>query len=116
MSASAGDGGARATSERSARDELAEQTAFGGLYLHRLRRAQLGLSILSLVAFGVLVGLLPIVLLFAPAIARASVGGIPLGALLVGGGVFPLFVVIALLYRRRAQALDDAFHKLLSDE
>jgi putative solute:sodium symporter small subunit len=105
-----------AANGRSARDELAEQTAYGVLYLHRLRRAQLGLSILSLVAFGVLVGLLPIVLLFAPAIARASILGFPLGALLVAGGVFPLFVAIALLYRRRAEALDDAFRRLLRDE
>ena len=34
------------------RDELAEATAHGGLYLRRLIRRQLGLSVLTLIAFG----------------------------------------------------------------
>ena len=39
---------------RTPRDELADTTAHGALYLQRLRQRQLTLSILALVAFGAL--------------------------------------------------------------
>ena len=41
---------------RTPRDELAESTALGDVYLRRLVRAQLSLSLLALVAFGALLG------------------------------------------------------------
>ena len=41
---------------RTPRDELAEATAHGGLYLRRLVRAQLALSLLALVAFAGILG------------------------------------------------------------
>ena len=110
MTAPAGGSGSRA------RDELADQTAYGNLYLGRLRRAQLGLSLVALAAFAVLVGLLPLALLFVGALSRTTVLGLPLGALLVAVGAFPLFVLIALLYRRRAEALEESFRKLLREE
>ena len=50
------------TAPRGPRVELDERTAHGGVYARRLRRAQLGLALLSLTAFGGLVGSLLVLL------------------------------------------------------
>ncbi len=101
---------------RTTRDELAEDTAYGELYLSRLRRAQLELSLLGLVAFGGLVGSLPLLIALLPALNRIDVLGVPLAVLLVAVPAFPLFVVIGFVYERRADALDQSFRDLVRDE
>jgi putative solute:sodium symporter small subunit len=101
---------------RTTGDELADATAHGGIYLRRLVRAQLGLSLVALVAFGGLLGSLPLVLLLVGRLQEITLGGIPLADLLVAVPPFPLFVVIGWVYRRRADALDDAFRTLVQDE
>jgi hypothetical protein len=100
-------------SARTPRDELAEATEHGGLYLRRLLRAQLGLSVLALLAFGGLVGGLPLALYLLPGLQHATLLGIPLPILAVLWPPFPLFVAIGLLYTRRAEALEDAFRDLV---
>jgi len=101
---------------RTPRDELAEETAHGQLYLAQLRRAQLELSLLGLVAFGGLIGSLPLLLVLIPGLEHIRVLGIPLSALLVVGPSFPMFVAIGAIYRRRADALDESFRDLIRDE
>lgn len=98
---------------RTPRDELAEATAHGGLYLRRLVRAQLTLSLLALVAFAGILGSLPALLYLAPALRHVSLVGVPLPVLLVAFPLFPLFVGLGLIYQRRADALDDAFRDLV---
>jgi hypothetical protein len=98
---------------RTPRDELAEATAHGGLYLRRLVRAQLTLSLLALVAFAGILGSLPLLLFLAPALRHVTVLGLPLPVLLVGVPLFPLFVGLGLIYQRRADALDEAFRDLV---
>ena len=100
-------------SARTPRDELAEATEHGGLYLRRLLRAQLGLSVLALLAFGGLVGGLPLALYLLPGLQHATLLGIPLPILAVLWPPFPLFVAIGLLYTHRAEALEDAFRELV---
>jgi hypothetical protein len=95
------------------RDELAEATEHGGLYLRRLLRAQLGLSVLALLAFGGLVGGLPLALYLLPGLRHATLLGIPLPIVAVLWPPFPLFVVIGLLYTSRAEALEEAFRELV---
>jgi putative solute:sodium symporter small subunit len=101
---------------RTTGDELADATAHGGIYLRRLVRAQLALSLVALVAFGGLLGSLPIALLLVGRVQEITLGGIPLADLLVAVPPFPLFVVIGWVYRRRADAIDDAFRALVRDE
>ena len=100
-------------SARTPRDELADATEHGGLYLRRLLRAQLGLSVLALLAFGGLVGGLPLALFLLPGLQRATLLGIPVPIVAVLWPPFPLFVAIAVLYTRRAEALEDAFRDLV---
>jgi putative solute:sodium symporter small subunit len=98
---------------RTPRDELAEATAHGGLYLRRLVRAQLTLSLLALVAFAGILGSLPLLLFLAPALHHVTVLGLPLPVFLVAFPLFPLFVGLGLIYQRRADALDEAFRDLV---
>ena len=98
---------------RTPRDELAEATAHGGLYLRRLVRAQLALSLLALVAFAGILGSLPLLLFLAPGLRTISVIGVPLPVFLVAVPLFPLFGALGWLYQQRADALDDAFRDLV---
>ena len=98
---------------RTPRDELAEATAHGGLYLRRLIRRQLGLSLLTLVAFGGFLGSLPLALYLLPRLQDVDLFGVPLPLLLIVIPPFPVFVAFGWLYARRAQALEDEFHDLV---
>jgi hypothetical protein len=95
------------------RDELAEATAHGGLYLRRLVRSQLVLSLLALTAFGGIVGSLPLALALLPGLQRLHVLGIPLPIVAIAWPPFPLLVAIGWLYTRRAAALEDSFRELV---
>jgi putative solute:sodium symporter small subunit len=98
---------------RSPREELAEATAHGQVYLRRLQRAQLGLSMLALVAFGTLFGVLPIVLYLLPQFDRTHLLGIPLALWILVVPMLPVFLAIGWVYARRADALDEAFRDLV---
>lgn len=98
---------------RTPRDELAEGTPHGRVYLRRLMRAQLTLSLLALAAFGGLVGSLPLLFLLAPSLQDVDVLGVPLPIAVLAVPLFPLFVAIGWIYQRRADALDDAFRDLV---
>jgi putative solute:sodium symporter small subunit len=98
---------------RTPRDELAEATAHGGVYLRRLVRAQLALSLLALVAFAGILGSLPLLLYLVPTLRHVSLFGVPLPVWLVAVPLFPLFVGLGLIYQRRANALDEAFRDLV---
>jgi O-antigen/teichoic acid export membrane protein len=100
---------------RSPREELAEVTPHGQVYLRRLIRAQLGLSFLGLLAFGGLIGSLPLLFLLVPGLQDVYVLGIPLPIVILAVPIFPLIVVIGWLYQRRADAIDESFRELLAD-
>jgi hypothetical protein len=101
---------------RTPRDELAEATAHGALYLRRLIRRQLGLSVLTLVAFGGFLGSLPLTLYLLPGLQDVDVLGVPLPVLAIVLPPFPVFVAFGWLYARRAQALEDEFRELVEPE
>lgn len=101
---------------RSPREELAERTAHGEVYLRRLIRSQLTLSFLGLAAFGGLVGSLPLLFLLAPGLQDVDLLGVPLPLLILAVPLFPLIALIGLLYQRRADAIDDAFRDAVSED
>jgi hypothetical protein len=103
-------------SPRAPREELAEATPHGDVYLARLIRAQLRLSLLALGAFGGLVGSLPLLFLVWPSLQDVEMFGVPLPLLVLVIPLFPLIVVIGLLYQRRADALDEAFRDVVTHE
>ena len=94
-------------------EELAQTTAHGGLYLRRLIRSQLMLSVLTLIAFGGLVGSLPLALYLVPSLHDVRPLGVPLPLWLITVPPFPLLVAIGWLFTRRATALEDSFRELV---
>lgn len=98
---------------RTPRDELAEGSAHGALYLRRLRQRQLALSLLALTAFGALVGVLPLAIALLPQLMRIYVLGIPLAIWLVVVPLPPIFLFLGAVYARRADALDESFRELV---
>ena len=101
---------------RPPRDELRDATAHGDVYLRRLRRSQLTLGLLTLTAFGGLIGSLPLLLDRVSAFARWTVLGVPVEIPLITVAPFPLFLVLGWLHERRARGLDEAFRDLVADE
>jgi hypothetical protein len=106
---------ARRSGPRAPRHELADATAHGDVYLRRLRRAQLQLSLLTLAAFGGLIGSLPLVVHRSAWLAHHDLFGIPLALLLVAVPPFPLFLILGWIHERRARALDEAFRDLVRE-
>jgi hypothetical protein len=100
---------------RPPRDELAESTAVGELYLRRLVRAQLGLSLTALLSFGGAFAGLPLALWLLPGVERVQVLGVPLALVVLSVLVFPVLLGVGVLYERRANALDAAFRDLVDD-
>ena len=98
---------------RSPRQELADSTEHGEVYLRRLRRDQLQLSLLALVAFGAVFGILPLALYLLPGLDRITLIGVPVTIWLLIVPLSPLFIAIGWLYARRADALDAAFRDLV---
>jgi uncharacterized membrane protein YhaH (DUF805 family) len=99
-----------------AREEVRQDTAHGGLYLRRLRRAQLGVSLLALVVFGGLLCALPLVILLVERLRDIEVLGVPAAVGLVVVPPYVLLVALGWLYERRANGLDSAFRELLDDD
>ena len=101
---------------RTPRDELAEATPHGDIYLDRLIRRQLRLAFLALAAFGGVMGSLPLLFILAPGLQRIDLLGVPLPALVLAVPIFPGIVIIGLLYQRRADALDESFRDFVSGD
>ena len=95
--------------------DLTEATAHADVYLRRLRREQLRLALLSLVAFGGAIGALPLILYLLPGLHDAQLLGVPVPIWLVVVPPFPLFFAIGWLEQRRADGLDEAFRDLVED-
>jgi hypothetical protein len=74
------------------RDELAEATAHGEVYLRRLRQRTAALSLLALVAFGAVFGVLPIALYLLPQLHRVRLLDVPVALWLLVVPLLPLFL------------------------
>ena len=98
---------------RTPRDELRDTTEHGGLYLRRLMRAQLGLSLLTMLAFGGFMGSLPLALYLLPGLQDVELLGVPLPLVIVVVPLFPVFIAFGLVYVRRASALEAEFRDLV---
>jgi hypothetical protein len=97
-------------------DDLAQTTAVGEIYLRRLVRAQLGLSLTALLSFGGVFAGLPLALWLAPGVDRVQVLGVPLTLVVLCVLVFPILIGVGRLYERRANALDEAFRDLMEGQ
>jgi hypothetical protein len=83
--------------------ELAEQTEVGEILLHSLTRAQLMLAVRVFAVFGCLLFGLPALFATYPGLAEMRIFGLPLPWVLLGGVVYPMLVLLGVLYVRQAE-------------
>ena len=83
--------------------EIKEQTQVGEVLLRSLIRAQLMLAVRIFAVFGFFLLGLPALFALHPGLADYRVIGLPLPWLVLGGAVYPLLVLLALLYVRQAE-------------
>ena len=83
--------------------EIKEQTEDGGVLLRALIRAQLMLAERIFAGFGFFLLGLPALFANHPGLADYRIIGLPLPWLVLGGAVYPLLVLLALLYVRQAE-------------
>ena len=83
--------------------ELKEQTEVGEVLLRSLTRAQLMLAVRIFAVFGFFLLGLPALFATHPGLADYRIVGLPLPWLVLGGAVYPLLVLLGLLYVRQAE-------------
>lgn len=93
--------------------DLTADTSQGRLLLRSLMRAQLGLSLLCLAVALAVTASFPVIAAIVPAVARARILGIPLTLVVLGVGVYPVFLAIGWFYRRQASQLEARFTDLV---
>lgn len=102
-------GAARAPARRPLQAELSEQTELGEVYLRGLMRAQLRLAA-TIIAFGVAgLGGLPLLFWLVPETRAVTVFGLPLAWMVVGFAVYPVTLLVAASYVRRATRIEADF-------
>jgi len=97
-------------------DDLFAEDDYGQTLLSSLIRAQLGVTVSVLLPAAVLLCLYPLLAVLVPSIGHATVLGVPLALILLGGGIYPPLIVLGVWYVRRAERLEQRFSDLLGDE
>ncbi len=95
--------------------ELAERTPVGDAYLQSLVRTQLLLSLRFLLVLVTMLGSIPLILIMWPRLRTVGVAGVPIAWVVLGGLVYPLLVVIAVAFVRRASRTEAEFVELVGD-
>lgn len=93
--------------------ELREQTEVGDVLLRSLIRAQFSLAMAVFAVFGCLLLGLPALFATSHTLARFRVLGIPLPWAILGGAVYPLLVVMGLIYVRQAERNEREFVEIV---
>ena len=93
--------------------DLAEQTEVGEVLLRSLARAQLVLAVRIFAVFGCLLLGLPALFATHPALGRYLVLGIPLPWVILGAAIYPVLVVMGLLFVRQAERHEREFTDLV---
>ncbi len=89
--------------------DLYAKGAYGETLLRSLIRAQLGVALGVLLPAGAVVITFPILSVLLPSLVKVTVGGVPLTVAVLGVGIYPPLVVLAVLYVRRAARVEERF-------
>jgi len=99
---------------RPATTGIDEQTLLGELYMATLIRAQWRLSVSVLASATVMLGGLPLLFLFVPAIQTLKVGPIPLPWLILGVLIYPVIWLAGRYYVRQSEQIEREFIELVA--
>jgi len=93
--------------------EIDAQSAVGEVYMRSLVRSQLRLALGLLAVLGLTVGALPLLFVLVPSLQHGRVLGVPLAWLILGAGCYPVIITLGVVYVRRAERNERAFHDLV---
>ncbi|MDQ1012437.1 hypothetical protein QFZ82_006922 [Streptomyces sp. V4I23] len=94
-------------------DDLGRQTPLGDIYLRSLMRSQLRLGLAVVGALVIVLGGLPYLFLFTPALRDGTLAGIPAAWLVIGVAVYPVILTLALVCVRHAKRNERDFVELI---
>lgn len=97
-------------------DDLYHSDSYAETLLRSLMRAQLGVTLSILVPAAAVIAIYPLMAVLLPAVATASLGPVPLSAVILGVAIYPPLVLLAFLYVRRAKRMEQAFVDLLREQ
>ena len=96
------------------------QGAGGGdtstLYVRSLIRSQLRLAIVCAAGFAVLLVAIPIAVAALPQLSGLPVAGVPLGWVALGAGVYPVLLLVAVLFVRAADRNEQRYRSLAEEQ
>ena len=98
---------------RSVAAEIDAQTELGEVYMRSLIRAQLRLALEVLGVLALTVGTWPLLFERVPWLRHTRLAGVPLPWLLLGLVVYPLLVLLAWTYTRRAERNEQSFDEMV---
>jgi hypothetical protein len=93
--------------------EIDEQSELGAVYMRSLIRTQRRLGLLLCAVVCGSVAALPLVFTFMPSVGAQRLFGLPLPWLLLGGLVFPVFVLAGWFYVRQVERSEREFAELV---
>jgi hypothetical protein len=85
------------------------------VYVQSLIRAQLRVAIVSAASFAILLAATTAALALVPEVRTATVGGIPIVWIVLGAAVYPVVLLIAVLFVRAADR-NEARYRSLAEE
>ncbi len=97
-------------------DDLYQRDHYGETLLRSLMRAQLGVTVGVLLPAAAVVATYPLLSVLLPRMSQVMVGPLPLSILVLGFGIYPPFVALAVVYVRRARRVEERFLHLLHEE
>lgn len=100
---------ARAPERRPLQAELSEQTELGEVYLRGLMRAQFRLAATIITAGIVMLGGLPLLFWLVPGSRSLRLFDLPLPWIVIGAIIYPVTVLVAASYVRRATKIESDF-------
>jgi hypothetical protein len=96
--------------------EIDAQSPVGEIYMRSLMRTQLRLALGVVLLLATSVGSLPLLFELSPGLRHAHLFGLPVPWLLLGVGVYPVLLVLAWFYVRRAERNEAAFHDMVGGD
>ena len=85
------------------------------VYVRSLIRAQLRVALVATAAFVLPLAATTAVLAFVPEVRAATVGGIPIVWFVLGAGVYPLVLLVAVLFVRAADRNERRYRSLAEE-
>lgn len=85
------------------------------VYVRSLIRSQLRVGIVAAVSFALLLAAATAALAFVPEVRAATVGGIPIVWIVLGAGVYPVVLLVAVLFVRAADRNEKRYRSLAEE-